>query len=219
MIEFPEKDLNLLLACNGANNWTMKQKFYSLKATILNKHGSFDEYDLQILQKKCDRCDGKGCDVCVNGIYNVNKIALKRYLVNEYVFHIPVGRITEKGDIEVFGIENKTLKLIEHRIVYRNNIQGIINHKPTDSNLNYTFAFFILCFKYDKNRFYDEIGDYSSRLYAKQKGKYRSALRNNDLMMDGLSEHFGITEQTEKEKYNIDEMLFKNNNQETNDTE
>lgn len=220
MIEFPEKDLNLFLACNGAQNWSHKPRFYNLKTTILNKHGSFDEYDIQFLKKKCTTCNGTGvfihynskeseeCHHCNKGIYSEHKIALKRFLLNEYVFHIPVGKVLENGDIELFSYnENKdTLKLREHRIVYRNNIQGLVVHKPSVPNIHFTFAFFVLCYKYDKSQFYFELENFSSALHSKQKGNYRSALRNNDLMMDGLAEFLTISD---KEQYNIDDILFK----------
>lgn len=209
MMEFPEKDLNLLLACNGAQNWSYKKPtFYNLKSTILKKYGSFDEYDIQILKKQCFKCNGKGCVECDKGIYSVTKIALQRYLLNEYVFHIPVGRVLENGYIDLFTYsENKILKLKENHIVYRNNIQGLIVHKPVVANIHYTFALFVLFFKYDKDMFYFQLEQLSSNLYSKQKGKYRTALRKHNLMMDGLADFFGIYESA-KEKYNIDDMMF-----------
>ena len=92
-----------------------KSTFYAFKDRLLQKYGTFDGYDKQILIKKCFGCGGTGkydpcrgcdyfgpCDLCnrlknqpcrrcnETGIFEQRTIWLARYLIGGRTFHMPV---------------------------------------------------------------------------------------------------------------------------------
>lgn len=88
--DIPEKHLQLMLVCNS-NKFLYQQAFYKLKHKILSKHGKVDGYDLQIVKRKCNACNGTGiydkadnieCNRCNSGIYSTSQYILKRYFSN-----------------------------------------------------------------------------------------------------------------------------------------
>lgn len=101
-------------ACNQApRTWVHKQAFYQFKNEYLQKHATFNDYDLQRVEIKCTSCDGKGnysryvwamddyyhdkCWHCNKGVYAVYYVALKRWILNGHLFHQPMGRVNENG--------------------------------------------------------------------------------------------------------------------------
>lgn len=141
---------NYFIACNRASkSWTYKQDFYTLKNLILDKHGRFDGYDLQIIEKRCWSCNGTGeycnyysyqssngkeeCWKCDGtGVYEKKAIALMRYVLNDQLFHRPFGAV--KPGQAYFTYQ-------ELKVQYHNTIKGIIEHVPVpDIDLQLAFV-------------------------------------------------------------------------------
>ncbi len=140
-----------------------KQSFYSnVKSVILEKFGIFDGYDQQIIKKQCWSCNGTGiythttyhypegnktqrkepCYSCIKGIYSTRQFFLKRYLLNEKLYHIPC-------DFEPIIVTPDLIK---------NSIDGIIKHETVDSQKSHR-AYIILLFLYNKTKFYYMVKD------------------------------------------------------------
>jgi len=93
-----------------------KPLFYKLKDKLLQLHGDYVGYDVQFVKKKCIRCDGTGnfffwkkdnygckeydkCNDCNGtGVYEVKKYFLKRYILNDEIFHIQTYQAPKFGD-------------------------------------------------------------------------------------------------------------------------
>lgn len=137
-----------------------KQSFYSdVKPVILEKFAIFDGYDQQIIKKQCWSCNGTGiythttyhypggnktertepCYSCIKGIYSTREFFLKRYILNEMVYHIPCDFAPLVGPI-------------------KNKVHGIIKHEAVDSQKAYR-AYIILLFLYNKTKFYYMVKD------------------------------------------------------------
>jgi len=132
-----------------------KQLFYQhVKNIILEKHADFIGYDLQIIEHKCWSCGGTGvwkkywyegnaryllkeekCWNCKNGIYQIKKISLKRYILNGSVYHIPCDE-----------------SMIDKEPV-QNIIQGIVKHDVVDLKEAFE-SFLILLWVYNRTEFY-----------------------------------------------------------------
>lgn len=160
--DLPEEDFLLFSQLNSSprywqNDWphlsydSDKDAFYELKDIILNGFGRTDGYDLQVIKRTCRHCDGTGrhcywikhlaerCWQCGGtGIYEKVQVALRRYILNEHLFHKPMGRISGG----CFHAGESTIQLDFHEV-----IKGIVEHKPTPG-VNYMEAFEKLCRKY-----------------------------------------------------------------------
>jgi len=143
----------------NSGTYSGKQSFYSnVKTIILDKFGIFDGYDQQIIKKECWSCHGTGlykhywyecgelmcikqekCYSCIKGVYSTRQFFLKRYILNENIYHIPCDFEPIVGPI-------------------KNKINGIIKHETVNSEQAYR-AYIILLFLYNKNKFYCLIKD------------------------------------------------------------
>lgn len=122
----------LWLANCGAQKWdrepfynrpSSREQFYTFKRDVLLKHGHFNGYDLQHIERKCWSCAGTGnyydyyghktdqeCGRCGGtGMYQERWYVLCRYSLAGRVFHCPAGESKPEGPVKV-TIEGK----IEH---------------------------------------------------------------------------------------------------------
>jgi hypothetical protein len=152
----------------NAGKYKYKAEFYAnIKGLVLNIHGVFDGYDLQIIEKACWSCDGTGiykmyqyknnkrylldkrdCYHCINGIYHTRRQPLERYLLNGVIYHIPVSPIREGLPWTPQPIHNE--------------IKGLIIHEPVDGDAALR-AFLILCWKYNKLFFYQQAKEFAAQ--------------------------------------------------------
>ena len=144
----------------NAGNYRYKQSFYSdIKNPVLEKYAEFIGYEMQVIEYPCNSCDGDGkfkhyhyedgrryliktepCWHCTNGIYQIRKFTLKKYVLNGVIYHIP-------GDFNPYVRHLSTV------------IKGRIEHEPVDSSeaLN---AYLILLWWYNKRVFYYRMKTY-----------------------------------------------------------
>lgn len=140
-LDIPELDFLAFTACNNApKGWIQKPTFYLLKNDMLQDYGTYDGYDLQIIQRKCHSCDGKGnywtgeaCYRCRAGIYETMLVALKRYVLNDVLFHRPVGRVDARGHLDGAQMQ------------FRTTIHGLVTHTPADGYNADNCLDFLLC--------------------------------------------------------------------------
>lgn len=87
----------LLYIANSSKYSEKDEYFYPLKNRLLLRHAVYDGYDEQVINKDCWNCNGTGidkwdtdCDKCnSSGIYEVKKYYLKRYILNNRLYHSP----------------------------------------------------------------------------------------------------------------------------------
>lgn len=151
----------------NAGEYPEKRDFYSrLKPYILKNLGEFTGYDLQIIEKKCHTCDGTGQwgywrhdggDTCWScngeGIYQIKKISLERYLLNGVVYHIPCYELKPEP--------------------HKNEIKGLVKHEPVNG-IEAHKAFMVLLWKYNKDEYYRTIWRFIADYSGKMKDEIRS---------------------------------------------
>lgn len=127
-LDVPEKVCNRLFLANAGNYYPKQDHFYPLKNYILFLYGHEDGFDIQTLKRKCHTCKGTGnflywkhddfemCWNCTNGIYKTGSIALRRFLLNDHVFHVP-DRWLDVSKIHSIHIKNHIHELIKHPAV------------------------------------------------------------------------------------------------------
>lgn len=164
-----------LLVCNAAANHQYKQAFYKLKHAILEKHGHVDGYDKQTIVHKCWTCKGTGkwngqtCNRCFNGIYRVNIYILKRYRMNDHIFHVPVE---------------------ERPVKFKNEIEGLVQHKAFPGN--FIFCYATLLWLYDRNEFFSFLGNYGRLLKTRAKHKWNIVMYRCKTPLHGLYNFFDV---------------------------
>lgn len=185
--KFPELHLRLMIICNNGNEHQFnKQHFYVMKHALLEQFGTKDGYDVQVIIKKCYSCkdgiynhweDEEYHEVCWNcngsGIYSNTIWKLNRFKINDYLFHVPDGRLHDL----------KGLK-------YKNEIIGVIKHSPTKHNPQ--FAFLILLFFYDRIGFYTAFKNYTYSLRTNAKFKWKNCMKAAGNTLNGMLKYFGV---------------------------
>lgn len=139
-----------------SNIWK-KARWFSFKERFLARFAVRDGFDLQIINIPCNRCDGEGCECCIDGIYWRKEIPLERWLFpNGDVYHCP--------------------NIPARPSVYRSQIEGYIKH------LGYTeraslHAALKLFFRYDRSRFVEVVrATYGDKYWLRQLDLKKSAL-------------------------------------------
>lgn len=184
---FPELHLKLMIICNNAPSHAFdKQHFYEMKHVLLEQFATQDGFDVQIINKKCHSCKNGvwnhwerkeiqvQCNRCDGtSIYSTTIWKLKRYLLNDYLFHVPNGTFYNLNNVK-----------------YKNKIEGVIKHKPSEHNAN--FAYFVLMFIYDRISFYSSIKSYASCLRTNAKFKWKNCMKAAHNTIYGLLAYFGV---------------------------
>ncbi len=165
--DIPEAHFYAFRVCNSAGSWLYRQSFYQLKNDILEKYGHEADYDLQTIKKRCYTCNGTGkiymenrCPNCINGVYSTKKVVLKRYVLNNAIFHKPMGELVFEGNLKVFnGYEDfyPTFKNEPFHGKIINKIDGLIKHEPMA--LHPVWAYYYLLFNYNREQFNTRIND------------------------------------------------------------
>lgn len=196
----PEKDLRLFIICNSAdNNWFAKHRFYKLKIKILQQYGIHSGYDVQIIEQECWSCNGKGtfrnrelCTSCDNGVFKIRKIALKRWILNDRIFHEPIGNVLPNGNILPFDT-TEPIDAIKNGIFYTKEIKGIIKHDKGSETLNPYYCYLLLLRKYDKDKFLPEVNYFANTSSNYTKKKLKDALKKFGTL-EGLAKFFSVKE-------------------------
>lgn len=194
------KDLRLFIICNSAgSNWFAKRAFYKLKVKILQQYGVHSGYDLQIIEDECWSCNGKGifrnrelCTSCDKGIFQTRKIALKRYILNDKIFHEPIGHVLPNGNILPFN-SLEQIEAIKEGIFYVKEIKGIINHDKGNETLNPYYCYLLLLRKYDKDKFLSEVNYFLNTCSNYTKKKLKALLKKFGTL-EGLAKFFAVKE-------------------------
>ena len=182
--DIPERHLQMMLVCNS-QRFLFQQAFYALKHKILEKHGHPDGMDLQIIKKTCHSCNGTGtfdepgdCYKCGgSGVYTTNHYILKRYKINEHVFHVPVMD-------DPFAVK-------KHHAKCKNTINGLVQHKAVPGNP--IFCYGLLLWLYDQNEFFIFLGSYGKGLNTTAKHKWKMIMRSSKSVLHGFFNYFNIT--------------------------
>ena len=165
-IKLSEKHAELFFKAN-AGSYELKQSFYKhIKHQVLEVYGIDDGFDLQVIKKTCYSCDGtgifkhyhweheerflirkEGCYNCLNGVYMTKEILLKRYLLNDHLYHVPVD-------------------MIRPMPVIRESVKGLINHKKFERK-EALEAYFKLLFMFNKLELYRYIKESTKRKIIK----------------------------------------------------
>lgn len=184
-LDISKRSFFLFTVCNSAEYFYEKQSFYQLKSRLLRKYGKQDGYDLQIIDRHCYSCEGTGiymryghktgrtCNSCGgSGIYMTKQIALRRFILNDQVFHEPAPEISTSD------------------LLFHSKIKGLIKHEKPDYNATYAYAELLLIFEPDKfTIFLKGIGD---RLATRSKHRFRAIMRKSKSYLDGLADYLGF---------------------------
>jgi hypothetical protein len=169
----------------NSGSYRYKQDFYTeIKPVVLKNFARFDGFDLQIIVKKCNSCDGTGifkhyyyeyghryllkkepCYHCYDGIYMTKKVYLARWILNGKIYHLPYVNVSNDTPI-------------------KNEIKGFIKHNPVDSE-KVLRAFIILLWQYNKGGFYHHI-ERIAELKIKEGYKWINGLIQGLFMRDNL---------------------------------
>lgn len=195
-LDIPKSHFHAFMVCNSAaSNWSHKQAFYDLKNEMLDTFGHKAEFDLQIIKQRCHSCNGTGVFKCHwklrelcwscngSGTYRTKKVVLQRFILNNNVFHKPIGEYFT-NTVGVFNGWDEwgraILKNCPFSGTFINKIDGLIKHEPMDANP--TFSFYYLLWNYNRAFFYKrisyDINSYSSRTKYKLK---RMLVQHNPL--------------------------------------
>lgn len=163
-----DKDIKRFVLANSGN-YTSKNLFYLFKGNFLRKYGKENGFDLQVIEKKCWACSGTAmysfygdngrvyrkepCYKCLNGVYYIKNIILKRYVINDSLFHIPVEQ-----------------SCLPQPII--NTIYGLVVHKEVDNKKALAACVYLLA-KHNQELFLSWLKNFIARhrqvLRAKQK--------------------------------------------------
>lgn len=203
--EIPKLDFYFFKVCNSAHQFSnVKPSFYKLKNIILNQYAVHDCHDLQIIQRNCHNCGGTGwhlkgiaCYKCDKGIYSIDKVALKRWVLNGELFHQPEGKIDDKGRLIIttytqgeWGEYEKSVEYKPCNFIFRNTIRGLIKHEPLSTNPE--FAFMWLLWNYDRQWFFMRLKQITDSTQAETRGKFRKAMKGCHSQIEGLAVFFRI---------------------------
>lgn len=174
--DISESHLFAFRVCNSAGYWAYRPAFYKLKNQLLEKYGHEADYDLQHIEKKCYSCGGTGwyrennrCQNCNKGIYSRKDIVLKRFLLNGYIFHQPIGELEPGSNrLKIFagydGDEWNEYPTFKYEIFHGkiiNVINGLIVHEPV--GVHPIWAYYYLLWEYNRELFYKNLqGDLKS---------------------------------------------------------
>ena len=167
--DIPDPHLFAFRVCNSAGTWAYRPAFYMLKNQLLEKYGHEADYDLQHIVKKCHSCYGSGyhrsgaqCNNCNKGVYSRKDVVLKRFLLNGYVFHQPLGELEAGSNrLKIFdGYEqdayfNPYYPKFRYELFhgkFNSVITGLIKHEPV--GLHPVWAYYYLLWNYDREKFY-----------------------------------------------------------------
>ena len=195
-LDIPKSHFHAFLVCNSAAGWHRKGLFYELKTKLLKQFGHDADYDLQIIKKICNTCNGTGVFKCswklpetcwsCHGfkIYQTKEVILKRYILNESLFHEPIGEyLAAYNKVKIFASYDDrgpyfTEIPFNGKIIEK--INGLIKHEPIKDND--TWYFYYLLWNYDRVLFYKCISNDVNCYSKKQKNKLKKLLeRNNPL--------------------------------------
>lgn len=205
--DIPPGHLYAFKVCNSAGAWWCQRAFYALKNQLLEKYGHPADYDLQIIKKQCYACGGTGrfrdmrCNRCDNGIYQIRKVVLKRFILNNQLFHKPVGNLMETTPAKIAVIEHKydefecdyypTYKYLPLDGPIINTIGGLIKHTPY--GLNATWAYYYLLWHYNRESFHHRI-NYDIKIYRTNTQHKLKRLLNIFNPLKAYAEFFKIKE-------------------------
>ncbi|HRG38021.1 MAG TPA: hypothetical protein PK289_05785 [Bacteroidia bacterium] len=190
-LDIPEAHMKAFIICNSSPT----QTFYLLKDKILTKYGHRNDYDLQIIKKTCNSCNGTGkfkcnwkptetCWSCLgDGIYMKKQIILERWILNGNLFHKPLGHF--------FKLPVDT--------VIKNKIYGYIRHDPKEGNSQY--CLYYLMWNYDRDMFWKYLEHDIGCYYKSQRLKLQRLLRK-------YSPLTAISQFLKVRKEEVDELPF-----------
>lgn len=183
-LDIPEAHMKAFIVCNSSPT----QTFYLLKDKILTKYGHRNDYDLQIIEQTCWTCGGTGkfkCDWKLtepcwschgDGIYMKKQILLERWILNDKLFHKPLGHF--------FNIPvDKVIK---------NKIYGYIRHTPIKDNPQY--CLYYLMWHYDRDMFFKYLTSDIQGYYKRERLKFQRLLRKNN-PLNAIAEFLKVKKQ------------------------
>lgn len=171
--DIPAFDFKMFKVLNSCNDSTLKYSFYyNLKGEILDKYASTDFYDLQIIDRKCNNCNGsrkhwngEPCLRCnATGIFRTDKVFLKRYVLNGELFHIP-----EDNEI-LMGVDS---------ILVVNTIQGLIKHDHAKNNYSPVLAYAWLLLHYKPEMFHAFLKSIVKELRTNAQKKFKQLMHQH----------------------------------------
>lgn len=189
--DIPVKHYNAFVVCNNTNHYYYKKSFYVFKYMLLQKYGHFDQYDLQVIKKTCWSCEGTGKFKCSwkptefcwscggGGIYETKNILLKRYILNDNLFHLPAGRYNNEP------------------VIIINKIDGYIIHKPIEGNA--TYAFFYLLWHYDKEKFFKCLMEEVAARNTRAKHKIKQIIRKATHPLRAIANIYKVNQKEQDE--------------------
>lgn len=106
-----------------ANSNPCRHRWYPIKDTLCWAFALDDGYDVQEIHAECWHCvngidyTGNECYSCNAGVHHITRTALRRFVIEGFVFHRPLWRIESKEEFIELSREAKTV--IRHRITHR----------------------------------------------------------------------------------------------------